>query len=201
MRTFTLFIFAPAMVVLFAFAVFDRFRGDGILWRAVLIGFVGGLLAAVSYDVFRLPFVFAKEWGIASIVLPMNLFKVFPRFGAMVLGQPIEQSHYSLTTQIVGWIYHFSNGATFGVMYIAMIGNPTRRHWAWAVVMALALELGMLITPYPQVFGIQVTTRFVFVTVAAHAIFGFGLGLTVRALARRFRDVQSASGALSPLAA
>jgi len=189
------------MVVLFAFAVFDRFRGDGILWRAVLIGFVGGLLAAVSYDVFRLPFVFAKEWGIASIVLPMNLFKVFPRFGAMVLGQPIEQSHYSLTTQIVGWIYHFSNGATFGVMYIAMIGNPTRRHWAWAVVMALALELGMLITPYPQVFGIQVTTRFVFVTVAAHAIFGFGLGLTVRALARRFRDVQSASGALSPLAA
>jgi Family of unknown function (DUF6789) len=185
-----LFIFAPAMLVLLGFAVFDRVQGDGMLWRAVLIGFVGGLLAAVAYDVFRLPFVFAKEWGIASIVPPMNLFKVFPRFGAMVLGQPIEQDSYSLTTQTVGWIYHFSNGATFGVMYIAMIGNPTRRHWVWAVVMALALELGMLLTPYPQVFNIPVNPRFVVVTVAAHAIFGVGLGLTVRALAKRFRDVQ-----------
>jgi hypothetical protein len=198
MRTFTLYIFAPAMVVLLGLAVFDRLRGDRTLWRAVLIGFVGGLLAAVSYDLFRLPFVFAKDWGIASIVPPMGLFKVFPRFGAMVLGQPIEQNHYSTTTQIVGWIYNFSNGATFGVMYVAMIGNPTRRHWAWAVVMALALELGMLITPYPQVFGIEVTTRFVAVTVAAHAIFGVGLGLTVRALARYFGNDQTASVELSP---
>jgi hypothetical protein len=193
MRIFTLFIFGPAMLVLFAFALFDRLRGDRTLWRAVLIGFAGGLLAAVSYDAFRLPFVFAKEWGIASIVPPMNLFKVFPRFGAMVLGQPIEQSHYSITTQVVGWLYHFSNGATFGVMYVAMIGSPTRRHWAWAVAMALALELGMLLTPYPQVFNIEVTTRFVIVTVAAHAIFGVGLGLAVRALARQFGDTRVAN--------
>jgi hypothetical protein len=84
---------------------------------------------------------------------------------------------------ILGWIYHFSNGATFGVMYVAMIGSPTRRHWAWAVVMALAVELGMLLTPYPQVFNIPVTARFVTVTVAAHAIFGIGLGRAVRWLA------------------
>jgi hypothetical protein len=195
MRTFTVFIFMPALVVLFGFALFDRLNGDRVLWHAVTIGLVGGLLAAVSYDVFRLPFVFAREWGIASVVAPMDLFRVFPRFGAMVLGQPIEQSHYSITTQIVGWIYHFSNGATFGVMYIAMIGNPTRRHWAWAVAMALALELGMLLTPYPQVFNIPVTTRFVMVTIAAHAIFGVGLGLAVRALARQFWD-----GRITPLA-
>ena len=186
MRVFTLYIFVPAIVILFAFALFDRFCGDRMLWRAVLIGFVGGLLAAVSYDVFRLPFVFAKEWGISSIVPPMGLFSVFPQFGAMVLGQPIQQSHYSLTTQIVGWIYHFSNGATFGVMYVAMIGNPTRRHWTWAIAMAVALELGMLLTPYPQVFNIPVTGRFIVVTIAAHAIFGVGLGLTVRALAKQF---------------
>ena len=194
MRVFTLFIFLPAMFILFAFALFDRFRGNGTLWRAVLIGFVGGLLAAVSYDVFRLPFVFAKEWGIDSVVPPMNLFKVFPRFGAMVLGQPIEQANYSLGTQIVGWIYHFSNGATFGVMYVAMIGNPTRRHWAWAILMAVALELGMLLTPYPQVFNIAVSTRFVVVTLAAHAIFGVGLGLTVRGFAKSFATPTGTSG-------
>jgi hypothetical protein len=185
MPLFTIFIFLPALAALLAFAIFDRQRGDGQLWRAVMIGIVGGLLAALAYDIFRLPFVFAREWGIASILPPIKLFKVSPRFGAMILGQPIEQSSYSLGAQIIGWIYHFSNGPTFGVMYVAMLGNPTRQHWAWAVLMALALELGMLLTPYPQVFNIPVTTRFITVTVAAHAIFGMGLGVCVRWLANR----------------
>jgi hypothetical protein len=185
MRIFTPFIFMPAMIALLVFAVLDRSKGEGLLWRAVWVGLVGGLLAAVAYDVFRLPFVFAKQWGIDSVVPPMNLFKVFPRFGAMVLGQPIEQAKYSLATQIIGWLYHFSNGATFGVMYVAMVGEPARRHWLWAVLFAVGLELGMLFTPYPAVFNIPVTSRFVVVTVAAHAIFGVGLGLSVRWLARR----------------
>jgi hypothetical protein len=139
MRIFTIFVLLPAFVVLAAFALFDRQRGDGKLWRAVLIGSTAELIAAASYDLFRLPFVFAKEWGIAPIVPPMKLFKVFPGFGAMILGQPIEQSSYSLAAHVLGWLYHFSNGATFGVMYIAKIGNPARRHWVWAVLFALAL--------------------------------------------------------------
>src|SRR2546429_429681 len=87
MRIFTLFIFLPAMILLFAVALLDRQLGNRDLWRAVLIGIAGGLLAAIAYDVFRLPFVFAKEWGISSIVPPMKLFKVFPRFGAMFFFQ------------------------------------------------------------------------------------------------------------------
>jgi hypothetical protein len=185
MRLFTPFVFLPALLALFAFAGSDRLRGNGQLWRAVSIGLVAGLLAAVAYDVFRLPFVFAKEWDIDWVVPSMNLFKVFPRFGAMVLGQPTEQLEYSLATHIVGWIYHFSNGATFGVMYVAIIGDATRRHWAWAVPFALGLELAMLVTPYPTVFNISVTPRFVLVTVAAHAVFGVGLGLAVRYFVRR----------------
>ena len=66
-----------------------------------------------------------------------------------------------------------------------MIGDGTRRHWAWAVLMAVALELGMLLTPYPQVFHIAVTPRFIAVTAAAHAIFGVILGLFVNLLWRR----------------
>ena len=186
MSFFTPFIFLPAFVALCVFAVFDRVRGAGHVWRAVWIGLLAGLLAAVAYDVFRLPFVFAKEWGIDSIVPPLKLFKVFPRFGAMVLGQPIEQAEYSSAAQIIGWIYHFSNGATFGVMYLALIGDGQRRHWGWAVLFALGLELAMLLSPYPQVFNITLTARFVIVTIAAHAIFGAGLGLTVRWWSRRW---------------
>jgi hypothetical protein len=185
MRLFTIYIFLPALVVLAGFTSLDALRGNGVLCRAVLTGLAAGLIAAIAYDLFRLPFVFAREWGIASVVPPMQLFKVFPRFGAMILGQPLEQTSYSPAAQWLGWIYHFSNGATFGVMYVALIGDPTRRHWTWAVLMALALELGMLLTPYPQVFGIAVNAYFVAVTIAAHGIFGVGLGLTVRFVAAR----------------
>src|SRR5215472_9973090 len=93
MRLFTPFIFLPALLLLVMLALLDWQRGDGRLCREVCIGLVGGLLAAAAYDIFRLPFVFAREWSIASVIPPMNLFKVFPRFGAMILGQPLEQIH------------------------------------------------------------------------------------------------------------
>jgi hypothetical protein len=184
MSFFTPFIFLPAFLILCGLAVADRIWGNCHMWTAVWMGLLGGLIAAVAYDVFRLPFVFAKEWGIDSVVPPMELFKVFPRFGAMVLGQPIDQPVYSLSTRIIGWIYHFSNGATFGVMYLALVSDARKRHWSWAVLFALTLELGMLLTPYPNVFGIPLSARFVIITIAAHAIFGTGLGLSLRWLGR-----------------
>jgi hypothetical protein len=111
----------------------------------------------------------------------------------MVLGQSLEQAHYSAATQVVGWVYHFSNGATFGVMYLALIGSSSRRHWLWAVAFAVVLELGMLVTPYPQVFGISITTGFIVVTLAAHSIFGVCLGVAVRWIEKRgFRAQQIA---------
>ncbi len=109
-----------------------------------------------------LGFIFARSLYIESVVSPLNLFKVFPRFGAMILGQPTEQTTYSLATHFIGCTYDFSSGVTFGVIYVAMIGDATspesfraRRHWAWAVLMAVGLELAMPFTPYPRVFGIN----------------------------------------------
>jgi uncharacterized membrane protein len=186
MREFTFYVFAPAVAVLAAITAWDGARGDGRLCRAVLMGALAGFVATVSYDVFRLPFVYAREWHLTGLIAPMNLFKVFPRFGAMILGQPLEQPAYSAAAQWTGWIYHFSNGITFGVMYVAMVGNAAKRSWAWAILMAAGLELGMLFTPYPGVFGIPLSTRFVVLTLTAHIIFGIAMGLTARRLARRF---------------
>jgi hypothetical protein len=188
MRVFAGAVFIPAMVLLAGLALYDHWRGDGKLKRAVIIGAVGGLLAAVAYDLFRLPFVFARQWGIAGVVPALNLFKVFPAFGAMLLGQPIQQAHYSQAVQCLGWLYHFSNGLTIGIMYLALIGNGSRRHWGWAVLVALVLELGMLFTPYPHIFGIPISLRFVLVTLAAHAVFGVCLGICVKRLFRRLPE-------------
>lgn len=179
MRPFAIFILLPATLALIVWAVVDAIRGTGMICRAVVIGSVGGLIAAVAYDVFRLPFVFAKPLGIDGVVPAMNLFKVFPRFGAMLLGEAIEQPAYSLAAHVLGWTYHFSNGATFGIMYLTLVGDP-RRHWLWAVLFAVGLELAMLFTPYAGVFSIHVTATFVAVTLSAHLVFGIFLGLTLR---------------------
>ena len=185
MHTFTLFIFLPALAGLAALSLADLTYGDRQLWRGVVIGIVSGVVAAVAYDLVRLPFVFATAWGIDSMVPPLNLFKVFPAFGAMILGQTAAQTHYALAAHWTGWAYHFSNGMTFGVMFVAVLGEVTKRRWIWAVAMAAGLELGMLLTPYPEVFGIAVTAGFVAVTLAAHCIFGVVMGLAARAMTSR----------------
>ncbi len=184
MRSFTFFVSLPALAALCGLAVADRAIGTQRLCRAVLVGAVAGLVAAAAYDVFRLPFVYADALGIEHVVPSLKLFKVFPRFGAMILGQPLEQNVYNLSAQLVGWLYHFSNGLTFGVMYVAMIGDATKRHWAWAVVFAVGLELAMLFTPYPAFFHIPLTARFITVTLLAHLVFGGVMGTTTLRLSQ-----------------
>jgi hypothetical protein len=187
MRDFALFAFVPATFLLLAFAMVDWCGGDGILCRNVLLGLGCGLLAAVAYDIFRLPFVYSREWGLTALVPPLPLFKVFPRFGAMLLGQSIEQQHYSAAAQTLGWIYHFSNGATFGAMYMALIGNPSKRAWEWGVALALGIEIGMLLSPYAEFFKIVIGGAFLFATISAHAIFGATLGAACKGFTRMLR--------------
>jgi hypothetical protein len=198
MQTFFYTILLPATVALYGVALLDRFRGDGRLWRAVAIGTLGGLVAAVAYDIFRLPFVYSEAWGLGRFGIPqMPLFKVFPRFGALLLGQPIEQPSYSLAAILIGWAYHFSNGATFGVMFVAMYAgareaygqmrsNPARAIF-WAMLLAAGIEVCLLLSTYAAFFGIAITRRFVVVTLTAHLIFGVGLGVYYAWHASRWR--------------
>ncbi|MBX3381609.1 MAG: hypothetical protein KF805_16050 [Phycisphaeraceae bacterium] len=200
MRNFALWIMAPASIALVVLGLIDRHQWrtttassaasaslmkavpphPGSLARALVIGAAAGLIAAIAYDIFRLPFVFSKAWGLEPLVPQMNLFKVFPRFGAMLLGQQLEQPHYTLGTHLLGWAYHFSNGMTFGIMFIALIGDTSRRGMVFTIVagivMATGLEAGMLFSPYTQFFGIHLTTTFVIVTLTAHLIFGAVMG-------------------------
>jgi hypothetical protein len=103
MRTFFFAILLPATVALYGIAMLDRAMGDRRLYRAVMIGTIAGLVGAAAYDVFRLPFVFSDAWGLAKFGIPqMPLFKVFPRFGALILGEPLEQPSYSLSANVLG---------------------------------------------------------------------------------------------------
>jgi hypothetical protein len=210
MRTFLVAAMLPATAALYGVAALDRVMGDGRLFRAVMIGSLAGLSGAVAYDIFRLPFVFSGAWGLDRLGIPqMPLFKVFPRFGAMILGQATEQgvpasgpgyawgAGYPIGAHVAGWLYHFSNGATFGVMFAAIyagateaIGDVRARAWKpilWATLMAVGIEVCLLVSPYADFFGIHMTARFVVVTLLAHVVFGLGMGAHVAWHARRWR--------------
>ena len=150
--------------------------------RGTVIGAIGGLIAACSYDLFRLPFVVAAADRIGPAWLRLPLFKVFPRFGAMILGIAFTpqqtDSQFPLLAHVVGWAYHLSNGITFGVMYMALIA------------LAVFLEAAMLFTPYTSFFGIASTGRFVAATLTAHLIFGVALGLYARRAERRWTTAE-----------
>jgi len=102
-------------------------------------GALGGVVAALAYDLYRLPFVLGGA----------PLFKVFPRFGQLLLGA----SEPTWLVQLLGWSYHFSNGAALGIMFLAMLPRPRRRVLlGGAVAWALFIEGMLLLTPYTQFF-------------------------------------------------
>jgi len=167
MHWFGIWVLPVATAVLIWIAAADRAgKANGPrMW--IVEGAIGGVVAAVAYDLYRLPFVLTGT----------PLFKVFGRFGKMLLGGDGP----NWLEQLLGWTYHFSNGAALGIMFLAMAVRPTKRRLFWgAVAWALCVEGILLLTPYTTYFGLERNMWFIFLTVTAHAIFGIALGLWCR---------------------
>ena len=139
--------------------------GSAHTW--IVHGALGGVVAAVAYDLYRLPFVLNGA----------PLFKVFPRFGQLLLGG----SEPAWLVHTLGWGYHFSNGAALGIMFLALVTTASPRALFWgAVTWALFIEAMLLLTPYTTFFGLQLNARFLFLTASAHLVFGLVLGAWCR---------------------
>jgi hypothetical protein len=169
MHFFGCWILPPATVLLawIAYTV----AGEPRTW--IVQGTLGGLVAACAYDLYRLPYVLTGT----------PLFKVFPAFGQMLLGvpgPPFVEAPGGLA-YLLGWLYHFSNGAALGIMFLAMAGQLTPRRAFWgAVGWALLVETILLCTPYATFFSLPLSAWFIFLTASAHLIFGIVLGLWCR---------------------
>ena len=132
----------------------------------IVEGALGGLFAAVVYDLFRLPFVLNGY----------PLFAVFPRFGQMLLQSAPDD--FSWPVQVAGWTYHFVNAASLGIMFLAMAARPTpRKLFGGAMAWALGVETFLLLSPYYSFFKLKLDYGvFLALTLSAHLIFGAALG-------------------------
>ena len=169
MHFFGCWVLAPATALLAIAAYLHRGqpRGLGSAYTWIVQGAIAGIVAAVAYDLYRLPIVMSGA----------PLFKVFPRFGELLLGgtEPRWLVHG------LGWTYHFSNGAALGIMFLVMASCFRRPMLFWgAVAWAVFVEAMLLITPYATFFGLKVNGRFLFFTASAHLVFGIVPGVYCR---------------------
>jgi len=166
MHVFGCWVLPPATALLIWVAWKNRETPTGLrsphCW--VVQGAVGGVLAAFAYDLYRLPFVLSGA----------PLFKVFPKFGELLLAAAEPR----WLVNGLGWIYHFSNGAALGIMFLVMVSAFRRPSLFWgAVLWALFVEGMLLLTPYASFFGLKLDGWFLFLTASAHLVFGLALGL------------------------
>jgi hypothetical protein len=168
MRLFACWVLPPAGIVLGCIAYLNRKKSKGIQNPSTWIvqGTIGGIFAALIYDLFRLPFVMAGY----------PLFAVFPKFGQMLLAA--ESTDFGWAVQTAGWTYHFANGASLGMMYLAMQSQRSPRWMFWgAVLWASTVEILLLLTPYYSFFNLKLPFHlFIILTMSAHVVFGMALG-------------------------
>lgn len=157
LQNVVLFLFLPGLIVLVGAAYFRK-----PISRALIIGFWGGLLGTLAYDLIRVPFLLLGQ----RIFAPINIYGVWLA----------DASASSQLTHVLGWAYHFSNGITFGMMYALFM---RRRHWFWAILWGLVLESIALASPFREIFNLSNNYRAIGIAYVGHVAYGLPLGWLV----------------------
>jgi hypothetical protein len=133
------------------------------LYARIIGGLWAGGFATLAYDAVRLP--------IALAGIPV--FKAISYFGTLITNQTAP----TVGSEVVGWSYHLSNGIGFGLMYAMLVGRP---RWWTAVIWGVTLETAMLLTPYAEIFGYKLSSKFVTITLSSHVVYGIVLWAALR---------------------
>jgi hypothetical protein len=148
------------------FASKHRFRELDRFADRALSGATWGLVATLAYDAIRplLMWIFRYHF---------NPYRAMPVFGALIT----DMSKTSAVAISVGWVYHFWNGLSFGVMFALMRprGGPIAG-FIWAMVLQ-----GFMMWAYPELLKIRLANPgFMMAGLVGHATWGLVLGSSLR---------------------
>lgn len=164
----------PSLFLLAAVVFVAAVRGHAALLHRVLTGAAAGIVATVGLEVVR----------IASFQLggmPGDL----PRLMGVLL---TDRFMYGPSTgsDVLGWTYHFWNGGVFGITFALLLG---RRPLVWYLGYGTVIGLGFLASPAVSSLGIGAfglgMPSMPITVIAAHAVYGWVLGVLHRRLSRR----------------
>jgi hypothetical protein len=141
-------------------------RRDDPLARQIAVGLAAGAVATIALEAVRLP-------GFWLGFMPGNLPRLM---GVLLLNQ--FATGPTLASDVAGWVYHFWNGASFGLIYLLIFG--TCRRWMGAFYGVL-LGLGFMLSPVVSALGVgflglDFSKGFPVTVMLAHAAFGTVLG-------------------------
>lgn len=159
----------PAIVVLILVIIISYYRGVRDLSSQIWKGLLAGLISTVGLEIVR-------EIGFHLGGMPGDMPKLL---GVLLLNQ-FAQGPDTLSN-IVGWSYHFWNGASFGIIYSVLFGKG--RKWGGIIY---ALVIGTVFMASPAViplgvghFGVDFGIGFPVTVLLAHLAFGILLGLLI----------------------
>ena len=151
------------------------------LRRRVAIGACAGFVGTLAYDTAR--------YGVVALFdLSFQPFHVFAVFGELFIGATAP-----LPAQfVVGFLYHLTNGACFGIAYALTFKRPGI---VTGILWGCGLELCMALL-YPSWLRIIALGEFLEVSAIGHVVYGSVLGLIV---GRLVRTGSAGSGATRPV--
>lgn len=180
----------PSVIIIFAIGIFSRSKFPRLTNR-LFIGMAAGAIATLALEAIRIPgYMFAKWIPMDSMISLPGLFLTEKITALSEVKQVVMQSwvpmnlyHAPLDAFLAGGLWHFWNGATFGIIYALIIGNGK---WWYGMIWAVIIEMTMMMAPYliamKGPFGIEHLDGYnIFaITLVAHLAFGAVLGILVQ---------------------
>lgn len=180
----------PSVIAIFAIGVFARSKFPHLTNR-LFVGMAAGAIASFALEAIRIPgYMFAKWLPMDSMISLPGLLLTEKITSLGEIKQVIMQSgvamnlyHAPLDAFMAGALWHFWNGATFGIIYTLFIGKGK---WWYGMIWAFIIEIGMMLAPYLIImkgpFGIEHMDGYnlFVITLIAHLAFGAVLGILVQ---------------------
>ena len=180
----------PSVIAIFAIGILVRSKFPQFTNR-LFIGMAAGAIASFALEAIRIPGYMFTKWipmdsmiSLPGLLLTEKITTLSEiKQVIMQSGVPMNLYHAPLDAFIVGGLWHFWNGATFGIVYALLIGKGK---WWYGIIWAVIIEMVMMVAPYLIImkgpFGIEHMDGYnIFViTLIAHLVFGAILGIIVQ---------------------
>lgn len=184
------FALIPSVITIFAVAILSHKKFPYISKR-IFVGIASGAVATLTLEIIRIPgYLFTKWIPMDDMVMLPGMLLTEKASSIMGVQKIIMESGMQMNlfvppidAIVAGVLWHFWNGATFGIVYSLLIGKG--RLW-YGLIWGFIIEIGMMLAPWLIMmkgpFGIQYMDGYnIFViSLVAHLAFGAVLGILVQ---------------------
>jgi hypothetical protein len=156
----------PSIILLILVITAGFFIREKETSKQIINGIIGGALATIGLEIVR-------EIGFHLGGMPGDMPKLL---GVLLLNQ--FASGPDTLSNMVGWSYHFWNGASFGIIYSILVGKG--KIW-YGLIYAILIGIGFMMSPAVVAlgvghFGVDFGIGFPITVILAHVALGLILG-------------------------